>query len=257
MKIKVRVAQPWKYRPGQSVYVYFPTLLFGFWQSHPFSILACTKEVGEKVLEDVSSIEGPGESDGIEEDDKLFDIPLLQTDSSSDSEATYFHFLTKAQTGLTRRIRKTALSRDSYKLTAFIEGPYGISDSFDMFPSVLFISGGVAVTFTMSHLVQLLETKSRDPTARVQKVHHVWVIKEQDNIEWIQQELDRIAQLDLRKEFLKMSFYVSQMETGVSDGPNIGIGKSQIFPHRADIPEIISDAAQERLGTLAVVGLFH
>src|SRR6202035_4400110 len=41
MRIKVRVAQPWKYRPGQSVYVYFPTLPFGFWQSHPFSILAC------------------------------------------------------------------------------------------------------------------------------------------------------------------------------------------------------------------------
>jgi hypothetical protein len=113
MRIKVRVAQPWNYWPGQSVYVYFPTLLFGFWQSHPISILACTKEFGEKNMEDVPSVEGGREIDITEEDDKLFDIPLLQTDSSSESKVTYFHFLTKAQTGLTRRIRKTALSRDS------------------------------------------------------------------------------------------------------------------------------------------------
>jgi hypothetical protein len=106
----------------------------------------------------------------------------------------------------------------------------------------------------MSHLVRLLETKSRDPTARAQRVHHVWVIREADNIEWIQQELDWIKELDLPDDFLTMSFYVSQAETETSAGPEIGNGKSQRFPHRADIPAIIANEAQQRLGTLAVVG---
>ena len=44
LRIKMTPAKPWKYRPGQSVYLYFPSLKYGFWHSHPFSILSYTEE---------------------------------------------------------------------------------------------------------------------------------------------------------------------------------------------------------------------
>ena len=144
----------------------------------------------------------------------------------------YFHFLVKAQTGLTRRLRDMALSDTPCQLTTFVEGPYGISHEFNHFPTLLFISGGVAVTFTMSHLMHLLKKKTRNPGLRVQQVHHVWVVRQQQDISWISEELNRISQLTLPIEFLRLSFYISQGVDDISHStpiPKLGIASCEII----------------------------
>ena len=149
-----------------------------------------------------------------------------------------------------------ALSNNSCHLTTFVEGPYGVSHKFDNFTNVLFISGGVAVTFTMSHLVYLAEKKARNPGLKEQ-VRHVWVVRKQEDIAWISEELDQISQLTLPNNFLRMSFYVSQGMTDINQQipvPNLGNAMCEILPRRADVPRVISDEARERLGKMAVVG---
>jgi hypothetical protein len=267
MRFKVTVAQPSKYSPGQSVYLYFPTLRYGFWQSHPFSILNYTEEgvdtkAGDEGRMEVAGCETEQDHETViatEDGDKLFEIPLLSTKTEKMRKEKYFHFLVKAQTGLTRRIRDMALSNNSCHLTTFVEGPYGISHDFDSFPTVLFISGGVAVTFTMSHLIHLAEKKPRSPALKVQQVHHVWVVRQEEDIGWISEELDRISHLNLPNGFLRMSFYISQGMTDIDHQilvPKLGNSRCEILPRRADVPRVIGEEAQARLGRMAVVGLY-
>jgi predicted ferric reductase len=267
IRVKVAVAQPWNYLPGQSVYLYFPTLRYGFWQSHPFSILNRTEEYldtksGDEGRREVNELENRQDQQTAfttEDGDKSFESPLLPAKTHHNNrKEKYFHFLVKAQTGLTRRLRDMALSNNSCHLTTFVEGPYGVSHKFDNFTTVLFISGGVAVTFTMSHLVYLAEKKSRNPGLKVKQVHHVWVVRKQEDIAWISEELDQISQLTLPNNFLRMSFYVSQGIMDINQQipvPKLGNAKCEILPRRADVPRVISDEAQERLGKMAVVGL--
>lgn len=267
LRIKLTPAEPWKYRPGQAVYLYFPTLKYGFWQSHPFSILSYTEEGTYTKEDDNARMEvhewlpeqvhqAPFDRD---DGDKLIEIPLLPTKHHNTRKEKYFHFLIKAQTGLTKRIRDMAIASNSLHLTTFVEGPYGISHEFDHFPTVLLISGGVAVTFTMSHLLVLAEKKSRNPEMEVQQLHHVWVVRQQEDILWISEELDRIAQLSLPPDFLRMSFYISQGMTDLIHRiplPKLGNAFCEILPQRADVPKVIDEEGQTRLGRMAVVRSF-
>jgi len=66
--------------------------------------------------------------------DKVIEIPLLPTQPHGTKKEKYFHFLVKAQTGLTERIRDMAISNNSQHLTTFVEGPYGISHNSTTFP---------------------------------------------------------------------------------------------------------------------------
>jgi len=168
-----------------------------------------------------------------------------------------FNFLTKSQGGLTRKVREYLLDKRTETLTTFVEGPYGVSKSFDIFPSVLFISGGVAISFTMSHLIHLLQTKAQTPASPVQRVHHVWLIREEANIEWIRQELHQISDLALPHGLLKMSFYITTETEGGIVFPDLDLGNGEVemFHHRAKIKEILAEEAQDRLGRLAVVGM--
>ena len=169
MRISVQVAQSWKYRPGQHVYLYFPGLRYGFWQSHPFSIL-CSSENSE--VEDELSVTPTDKQirdDGTtysDESDKLLG-PSFDRRNRKHKKTRYFTFLAKAQTGLTRRLQAKIKEGDNTVKTAFVEGPYGISEAFDVFTSVLFISGGVAISYTTSHLLNLLQTKAENPAATV------------------------------------------------------------------------------------------
>jgi predicted ferric reductase len=150
------------------------------------------------------------------------------------------------------------LSTDPCRLPVFIEGPYGTYHEFDMLPSVLFIAGGVAVTYTMSNLMHLVQQKSKNPKMRVQQIHHIWVIKELNNMEWIANELEKISELNIPNDFLKMSFFISHGLTNdqiASCGPKVTNMKIEMFAGRANVPGMIAKEVEERLGTLAVVGM--
>lgn len=260
LRISVQVVQPWKYRPGQSVYLYFPGLRYGFWQSHPFSILSSSDD-SEEVEDELSVLPTDPQirDDGTtysDESDKLLG-PSFYRRNRKHKKTRYFTFLVKAQTGLTRRLQAKIKEGTSKVITALVEGPYGISDAFDVFPSVLFISGGVAISYTMSHLLNLLQIKAENPAAKVQSVHHVWFIREHSNIEWIRQELSRISVLNLPDDFLKMTFYVTHgSETQITPVPEITNGEITVIRGRPSIRDVVAEEVKSRLGKLAVGGSF-
>ena len=152
--------------------------------------------------------------------DKAIEIPLLPTQPHGTKKGKILSFPRKSSNWFDGANPRYGHIKQLSVSDNFRGGSIRNISQFDHFPTVLLISGGVAVTFTMSHLLVLAEKKARNPAMKVQQLHHVWVVRQQEDISWISEELDRITQLSLPPGFLPMSFYISQ-------------GMADIYPHNS------------------------
>ncbi|PYH93450.1 metalloreductase [Aspergillus ellipticus CBS 707.79] len=124
---------------------------------------------------------------------------ILSTPSSHDGDLV---LILKSHKGFTRTLNKKAhvipseakekdiespTNRRTY--LALFDGPYGSSaPDFTTFDSVLFISGGTGVTFTLSQLLAVAH-RSTDETLPLRKVSFIWVVKGRQWLSWIMDEL--------------------------------------------------------------------
>jgi hypothetical protein len=104
VKVTIRMARPWTFRPGQHAYIYMPSI--GLWTNHPFSLAWS------------------------DEDDNLSEEKGLPMDSQDilDMKKTTMSMIIRRRTGFTERLFKKAdLSANGrFTTTAFLEGPYGM-----------------------------------------------------------------------------------------------------------------------------------
>ncbi|CAK7223692.1 ferric-chelate reductase Frp1 [Sporothrix eucalyptigena] len=105
-------------------------------------------------------------------------------------------FLLRAHGGFTRKIFQAASTKSDHSsdLVAFIDGPYGASQSdFAAFDTVLLVAGGTGVTFVLSILTSLAERATASFAAGkrlpVRVVRFLWAIKNRRALAWISSEL--------------------------------------------------------------------
>jgi hypothetical protein len=110
LRVTVRMARPWAFRPGQHAYLYLPSV--GLWTNHPFSVAWSEEE--DSGLSITSS----------ESDEK--GLPLNRQDILEQSK-TSMSFIIRRRTGFTDKLFKKAdlSAAGRFSTSAFVEGPYG------------------------------------------------------------------------------------------------------------------------------------
>lgn len=104
IRITLRLARPWKFRPGQHVYLYIPSI--GWWTSHPFSLAWSDEE------RDVRDEKGG--------------LPVDRNDVLALRKTT-MSLIVRRRTGFTEQLWKRAENspQGRFVTRAIVEGPYG------------------------------------------------------------------------------------------------------------------------------------
>lgn len=106
LRVTVRMARPWAFRPGQHAYLYMPSV--GLWTNHPFSVAWSEEEDDPN-----SNVDEKG-------------LPMNRQDILQ-SRKTSMSYIIRRRTGFTEKLyRKADLSASGkFTTSAFVEGPYG------------------------------------------------------------------------------------------------------------------------------------
>ncbi|EAW11758.1 ferric reductase family protein [Aspergillus clavatus NRRL 1] len=164
-RVEVSVSRPWKFKAGQYMYMYIPSL--GLWTSHPFSVAWTSSDrtiSGEK-----------------RDSSDSFNVLL------GGPQQTTMSFLIKRRDGFTNKLlRKVHGSEEGrFKTTALAEGPFGGLHSLASYGTVLLIAGGIGITHPLSYLHEFIDGFSSRSIA-VRKVTLVWVVRHIEHMDWIQ-----------------------------------------------------------------------
>ena len=226
VRITLRCARPWKFRPGQHVYMYMPSV--GLWTSHPFS-LAWSQEVdsvtGEKAL-------------------PMARQDILATKSTSTS------LIIRRRTGFTDRMWTKAEKSPGGKFmtTAFVEGPYG-DQSFQSYGTVMLFSAGVGIAHQVPHVRDLVAAYANG-TCATRKVTLVWIIQSPEHLEWIRPWMTQILSMEKRRDILKILLFVTRpRSTKEIHSPSSSV---QMFPGKPDVGALIEKEQQGQVGAMAV-----
>jgi hypothetical protein len=109
LRVTVRMARPWTFRPGQHAYLYMPSI--GLWTNHPFSLAWSEEEEDLNVTTMIADEKG---------------LPMNRQDIL-ESQKTNMSFIIRRRTGFTEKLYKKAdlAAAGKFSTTAFVEGPYG------------------------------------------------------------------------------------------------------------------------------------
>ncbi|KAH8118598.1 ferric reductase NAD binding domain-containing protein [Phellopilus nigrolimitatus] len=94
-------------------------------------------------------------------------------------------FIIRGRTGFAKRLRDHASSKGaSSSVPAYIDGPYGCPPDLKGFSTCVLIAGGSGVSYTLPLLLDLVY-HARKGTTLCQRTIFVWVVREQEHLNWI------------------------------------------------------------------------
>ncbi|BCS29932.1 ferric reductase family protein [Aspergillus puulaauensis] len=164
-RVNVALARTWKFKSGQYMYLYIPSL--GLWTSHPFS-------VAWTATEETSVVDKADSNDS-------FNMLL------NEKTRTTVSFLIKRRDGFTCKLLRKAIDSEAcrFTATAFAEGPFGGLHSLSSYGTVMLIAGGIGITHPMSYMHEFMEGYSAR-TIAIRRVNLIWVVRSLDHLTWIQ-----------------------------------------------------------------------
>jgi predicted ferric reductase len=225
-RVTVTMARPWKFKPGQHAYLYFPGI--SYWQSHPFSA-AWSDEAempnGEK-------------------------LPMDRQDVLSMKKSS-ISFIIRARTGFTNTLyEKAAACRDGRMMTtALVEGPYGGLHQMGSYGTVMLFAGGVGITQAVPHVRDLVVGYSNGSVA-TRKIVLVWIIQSPEHLEWIRPWMTEVLAMEKRREVLRILLFVSRpRSTKEIHSPSATV---QMFPGRPNIDTLLGIEMENQVGALGV-----
>ena len=226
VRITLRVAKPWKFKPGQHVYMYMPSV--GLWTSHPFT-LAWSQEVGDAMGEKA--------------------LPMAKQDILSTKTSSY-SLIVRRRTGFTERMWQKAERSPGGKFMtiAFVEGPYG-NQSFQSYGTVMLFAAGVGITHQVPHVRDLVAAYSNG-TCATREVVLVWIIQSPEHLEWIRPWMTSILGMDKRRDILKILLFVTRpRSTKEIHSPSSSV---QMFPGKPDVGALIEKEQEKQVGAMAI-----
>ncbi|KAJ5551038.1 hypothetical protein N7461_005736 [Penicillium sp. DV-2018c] len=228
MRITLRMARPWTFRPGQHIYLYIPAV--GLWTSHPFS-------VGWSETEDST-------------DEKS--LPLTKQDLLNAPQKDTISLLVRRRTGMTDKLFKRASNAMSSQITlrAFVEGPYGNIHTMDSYGTVMLFAGGVGITHHVP-FVRHLVGGFANGTVAARRVTLVWIIQSPEHLEWIRPWMTSILAMDRRREVLRIMLFVTRpRNTKEIQSPSATV---QMFPGRPNIDTLVGMEVENQIGAMGVL----
>jgi len=187
MRIDVLVPANIPVRPGQFAHLRFPKVRC--LENHPFSIAAVTPIQNKRGSRDASTTTFS----------EVEWTPLISggEEKTASARLQALTFLIRPFDGMTRTLSDHLISAASAIRTldrptpmkVYFEGAYGNEHDLRSYDSILFLAGGVGITFTLPYLLKLNESYA---TKSFQRIHFVWVTRALHEIESLVSFLDRI-----------------------------------------------------------------
>lgn len=165
-KVRVSCKAVKHWRPGSHAIISMPR--FGFMQSHPATIVSTARSHGGDL---VFILKGhKGFTRRLMEKANSSTTALVSKEEDSEGEGQTPQVITH---------------------TAFIDGPYGASQSdFAAFGSICLVAGSTGVTFCTSILLGLADRVTHvGKRLPVRRIHLVWCVKDTNWASWISEEL--------------------------------------------------------------------
>ncbi|KAK4636285.1 Ferric reductase transmembrane component 3 [Fulvia fulva] len=226
MRVTLRPSKTWKFRPGQHVYLYIPSI--GMWTSHPFSL--AWSEDGTDLANEKA-------------------LPMARQDILA-AKATSISLIIRRRTGFTDTLYKKAEQCKSGPLTttAYVEGPYG-HESFQSYGTVMLFAAGVGITHQVPHVRDLVAAYNKG-TGATRKVVLVWVIQSPEHLEWIRPWMTQILGMEKRRDILKILLFVTRpRSTKEIQSPSASV---QMFPGKPDVGALIGKEQEKQVGAMAI-----
>jgi predicted ferric reductase len=230
MRITLRMARPWTFRPGQHIYLYIPAV--GWWTSHPFSV-------------------GWSEAENVITDEKS-PLPMSKQDLLGAPQKETVSLLVRRRTGFTDKLFQRASNAIGFRVTlrAFAEGPYGNIHSMDSYGTVMLFAGGVGITHHVP-FVRHLVAGFAEGTVATRRVTLVWIIQSPEHLEWIRPWMTSILAMDRRREVLRIMLFVTRpRNTKEIQSPSATV---QMFPGRPNIDTLVGMEVENQIGTMGVL----
>ncbi|KAK0255825.1 hypothetical protein LTS09_009127 [Friedmanniomyces endolithicus] len=227
VRVTLRIAKPWKFQPGQHIYMYMPSV--GLWTSHPFSLAWSDEQPtfgAEKTL------------------------PLSRQDLFAARKSASMSLIIRRRTGFTDKMyRKAELSAGGkFMTTAFVEGPYG-HQNFQSYGTVMLFAAGVGITHQVPHVRDLVAAYANGMCA-TRKVTLVWIIQSPEHLEWIRPWMTQILGMEKRREILRILLFVTRpRSTKEIHSPSSSV---QMFPAKPDVGALIEKEMGGQVGAMAV-----
>lgn len=138
LRVTVRMARPWRFRPGQHAYLYMPSI--GLWTNHPFSIAWSEEEEDLSIQSSIADEKG---------------LPMNRQDIL-EHRKTSMSFIIRRRTGFTDKLfqKATLTASGRFSTSAFVEGPYGKCRC--LFPQDFHIHRLIDIATTRTMLTKLL-----------------------------------------------------------------------------------------------------
>ncbi|KAF2712970.1 hypothetical protein K504DRAFT_368830 [Pleomassaria siparia CBS 279.74] len=232
LRVTVRMARPWTFRPGQHAYLYMPSV--GLWTNHPFSLAWSEEEEDLSVTSMLADEKG---------------LPMNRQDVL-ESQKTNMSFIIRRRTGFTEKLYKKAdlSAAGKFSTTAFVEGPYGGED-LSSYGTVMLWAAGIGITHQVPHVRDIV-TKYANGTTATRRLTLVWIIQSPEHLEWIRTWMTQILSLPKRREILKILLFVTRpRSTKEIHSPSSSV---QMFPGKPNVQALIDQEMQEGIGAACV-----
>ncbi|OAK99569.1 ferric reductase [Phaeosphaeriaceae sp. SRC1lsM3a] len=232
LRVTVRMARPWSFRPGQHAYLYMPTI--GLWTNHPFSVAWSEEEDNSGSMSSIADEKG---------------LPMNRQDILEHSK-TSMSFIIRRRTGFTDKLfRKADLSAAGrFSTSAFVEGPYGGED-LSSYGTVMLWAAGIGITHQVPHVRDIVAGYANG-TVATRRLTLVWIIQSPEHLEWIRTWMTQILAMPRRREILKILLFVTRpRRQGEIVSPSSSV---QMFPGRPNVQSLVDQEMQEGIGAACV-----
>ncbi|KAF9690949.1 hypothetical protein EKO04_011242 [Ascochyta lentis] len=229
LRITVKMARPWSFRPGQHAYLYMPSI--GLWTNHPFSIAWSEEEEDPHHIDEKS-------------------LPMNNNDLALQKSKTTMSFIVRRRTGFTDKLfRKADLSASGRFSTAcYAEGPYGGED-LSSYGTVMLWAAGIGITHQVPHVRDIVAGYANG-TVATRRLTLVWIIQSPEHLEWIRSWMTQILSMPRRREILKILLFVTRpRSTKEIHSPSSSV---QMFPGRPNVQSLVDQEMQEGIGAACV-----
>lgn len=230
VRVTVRMARPWRFRPGQHAYLYMPSV--GLWTNHPFSLAWSEEE------EDLAALAA---------DEK--GLPMNRQDIL-EMNKTSMSFIVRRRTGFTEKLFKKAdlSAAGKFTTTAFVEGPYGGED-LSSYGTVMLWAAGIGITHQVPHVRDIV-AKYANGTTATRRLTLIWIIQSPEHLEWIRTWMTHILAMPRRREVLKILLFVTRpRSTKEIHSPSSSV---QMYPGKPNVQALIDQEMAESVGAACV-----
>jgi len=232
LRVTVRMARPWRFRPGQHAYLYIPSV--GLWTNHPFSVAWSEEEEDLTIASSVADEKG---------------LPMNRQDIL-EHHKTSMSFIIRRRTGFTDKLFKKAdlSAAGRFSTSAYVEGPYGGED-LSSYGTVMLWAAGIGITHQVPHVRDIVAGYANGTVATC-RLTLVWIIQSPEHLEWIRTWMTQILSMPRRREILKILLFVTRpRSTKEIHSPSSSV---QMFPGRPNVQALVDQEMQEGIGAACV-----